>query len=239
MQQNSQFRRYAMTRGFTLIELLVVIAILSLLVSILLPSLTQAKELARRTVCSTQMRNILMGYEFCANEREGHVPNVPSHFGGGYHPNEIYTGPYFWTDFYLFYPGTDPYYCMTGSTRLWYWGYLEDPSVFFCPTDANSNGATKAIRWDPYIQGTPDNITYFNCPYPSPMGSYGQRFCPEAMYVGGGMPTEETESRWDQMPSDWWFLLCPWHYVSGDAESYMVRGYAGASVEVYVGSPCW
>ena len=62
--------------GFTLIELLVVIAIVSLLVSILLPSLRQAKEQARAVVCQTNMRGIHSALHMYAEDWDGCIMMV-------------------------------------------------------------------------------------------------------------------------------------------------------------------
>ncbi|MFP4356082.1 MAG: type II secretion system protein [Phycisphaerae bacterium] len=62
------------SRGFTLIELLVVIAIIALLVSILLPSLNQARQLANTLNCSTNLKAIGTGSKLYAAEYDGYVP---------------------------------------------------------------------------------------------------------------------------------------------------------------------
>lgn len=75
-QERHNARRPAGAEGFTLVELLVVIAILSLLVTTLMPSLSRAKELARSTMCSTNLRNIGVGLAiYQAQSRDFVVPS--------------------------------------------------------------------------------------------------------------------------------------------------------------------
>ncbi len=58
-------------RGFTLIELLVVISIITLLISILLPSLNRARESAKQLICRNNLRNIWSGVlQYSLNNRD-------------------------------------------------------------------------------------------------------------------------------------------------------------------------
>ena len=70
------------TIGFTLIELLVVVAIISLLVSILLPSLARAKDLARASICASNLRHIGLGLLLFSEENEGEAPDMIAGGGG-------------------------------------------------------------------------------------------------------------------------------------------------------------
>jgi prepilin-type N-terminal cleavage/methylation domain-containing protein len=65
------------TTGFTLIELLVVISIISLLVSILLPSIAKARELAREATCLTRISGQVQAVHLYANEYNDIIPVGP------------------------------------------------------------------------------------------------------------------------------------------------------------------
>ena len=95
------------SKAFTLIELLVVIAIISLLVSILLPSLNRAKNLAKRVVCASNMKNLGLAFSMYQHDWEEWFPLV----------REVGPSP------------------LTGvwADKL-YNGYSQDVNAFYCPS---------------------------------------------------------------------------------------------------------
>jgi len=67
-------------KGFTLIELLVVIAIIAVLMSILMPALNRAKQLAYESMCKNNEHQLGLLFTMYCQENEGFLPPRGSDF---------------------------------------------------------------------------------------------------------------------------------------------------------------
>lgn len=76
---------YTKRVGFTLIELLVVIAIIALLIGILLPALSGARDSAQKLKCLTQVRGMGQAFTFYADDSRDWYPVIPAQ-----QPNSLY-----------------------------------------------------------------------------------------------------------------------------------------------------
>lgn len=62
-------------RGFTLVELLVVIAILSLLAALLFPAFAKSRAQARRTACTSNLKQVGIAFHLYRQDSDGGLPS--------------------------------------------------------------------------------------------------------------------------------------------------------------------
>jgi len=97
-KRHNIFSRSGGREGFTLIELLVVVAIIALLVSILVPSLNKARELAKSALCQSNLRSIGTAFHVYANDHNGTLPLFGDALFSHYEPIHRSQGRGFWID---------------------------------------------------------------------------------------------------------------------------------------------
>ena len=76
-------------RAFTLIELLVVVAIIALLIALIMPNLSKAKEVARRSSCAANLHALGIGYQAYMSEYRDFLPLGASTFVNNVIGNDI------------------------------------------------------------------------------------------------------------------------------------------------------
>ncbi|MCJ7776892.1 MAG: type II secretion system GspH family protein [Sedimentisphaerales bacterium] len=101
-------------KGFTLVELLVVISVIALLMGILMPALGKARNVAKRTVCQSNLRQIGVAFRAYLDDNRDIMPLACAF------PWDITNK-------------NDPDYKPPITKFLW--PLLKEPKVFICPAD--------------------------------------------------------------------------------------------------------
>lgn len=121
-------------RGFTLIELLVVIAAIALLMAILVPALSRAKEMAKNLVCKTNLRQYGLADALYLDDNDGYFVDTQTWLfkGGGdqcrWHDKSAWPPTRPSPDNPTMYPNN------AGPL----WRYLEAEGIHLCPTFATA-----------------------------------------------------------------------------------------------------
>jgi prepilin-type N-terminal cleavage/methylation domain-containing protein len=98
MARRDQSRGQCRRSAFTLIELLICIGIIAVLLSLLLPTISRARDSANRLKCATNLRTLGQVVTLFANDHHGRIPeghNTPWSGSGGWDPTWVYTKDYF------------------------------------------------------------------------------------------------------------------------------------------------
>jgi prepilin-type N-terminal cleavage/methylation domain-containing protein/prepilin-type processing-associated H-X9-DG protein len=158
-------RRNRTKSAFTLVELLVVIGIIAVLVALILPSLSKARQAAVRTACLSQLRQMHVELTLYAAAHRDQVPlgyrTVSKQFNSMVFST---TAGGKWVLFGLLDQG----------------GYLDDRRILFCPAENNSK----------FMYNTPENPWPAGVPLQNIQAGYAMRpeyLLPDAPPAAVGM----------------------------------------------------
>jgi len=109
-----------MRRGFTLIELLVVIAIIAILAAILFPVFAKAREKARQSSCSSNVKQMVLGFVQYAQDYDEAFPGAGAAFAD----------PFPWGCWIRKTTGANTWDVASGAV----YPYMKNGQLFMCPS---------------------------------------------------------------------------------------------------------
>jgi len=142
------------SKGFTLIELLVVIAIIAILAAILFPVFAKARERARLTTCTSNLKQIYNACVMYADDNNGYLPQYPKDLSSGSRSYAVQTDGF--ASLYAYTKSGAVFLCpnvkkydgtMTGSER----GYSK---IYYGPTNSTQWFKGSYDFWPQIYQST-------------------------------------------------------------------------------------
>ncbi|MFC1781067.1 type II secretion system protein [Planctomycetota bacterium] len=135
-------------KGFTLVELLVVISVIAILMAILMPALSRAREAGKRSVCLGNLKQLQLGWSLYASANDEKIVRGESYTGGN-GTNGSYDDMLCWTG--------DDTYNMLGTETLAeeqqktaieagaLYPYVKNLELYSCPTGVRGELRTYGI----------------------------------------------------------------------------------------------
>ena len=150
--------------AFTLIELLVVIAIIALLLAVVLPALGKAKDIAKRVLCTSNLRQTGVGLRIYGGDHDEklmplmHVQSDKSYVPGSSAATATTspTQPLPWNavithlrDRYT----SDGIHLKPYHLGLLYtYNYISEPKIFYCPAQPRNESYAIGYHYDDYTE---------------------------------------------------------------------------------------
>lgn len=137
-----------MRRAFTLIELLVVIAIIAILAAILFPVFARTKEAAKKSVCTSNLRQIGAAFAMYQSDWDDRLPDrrdLKASLPGGYKP---------WSSW----PTSDP---RAGWAAIVLTMYTKNDWIWVCPSAEGLFPNTDQVRQALDDSGNSVQTTYW------------------------------------------------------------------------------
>ncbi|MEN6338119.1 MAG: prepilin-type N-terminal cleavage/methylation domain-containing protein [Phycisphaerales bacterium] len=124
-------------RAFTLIELLVVIAIIAILMSILMPALSRAREQGKRAACMGNLKQMALAWNLYADDYDSKIMNGNTGLGPNNRDNACW----------VYFMGQDAARdsALDGIRRGQIYKYAPNFNLYKCPTGVRGEMVTYAI----------------------------------------------------------------------------------------------